>query len=192
MVKKIKEKSDEKIIIFSFFSSFLEMFQKYLEKEDIGAEIITGKDSIKKRYKKIDGFKESTTKNVLLINYQVGSEGINLTEATNVFFIEPWWSSYLMNQALARVHRIGQDKEVNVYYFSYKNSIETQIYKMCNDKQTCYQRMRDDKSVKKQSYCSSEILRTMIKLKRGATRDTIPMGLEDAINQQGGGFLEAL
>ena len=64
---------------------------------------------------------------MLLMNYKIGSEGLTLTEANNCIFLEPWWADYVHRQAYARVWRISQVRECNVYYLYVKDTIEEYI-----------------------------------------------------------------
>jgi len=62
--------------------------------------------------------------NVLLISLRAGGVGLNLTAANHVFMMDPWWSFAVEAQAIDRVHRMGQLREVSVTRFIAKNSIE--------------------------------------------------------------------
>jgi DNA repair protein RAD5 len=61
---------------------------------------------------------------VLLISLRAGGVGLNLTAASNVFMMDPWWSFAIEAQAIDRVHRMGQLRDVNVVRFIVKDSIE--------------------------------------------------------------------
>ena len=58
-----------------------------------------------------------------LISLKAGGVGLNLTQADYVFIIDPWWNPAAESQAIARAHRIGQDKQVIAYRFITQNSI---------------------------------------------------------------------
>jgi hypothetical protein len=78
---------------------------------------------------------------VLLISYKIGSEGLNLTEATNVILLDVWWSHSTSEQAIARVLRMGQVKTVNIYSLYVPNdkefkSIDAAILEICQKKKT--------------------------------------------------------
>ncbi len=61
---------------------------------------------------------------ILLINLRAGGCGLNLTEANHVILMEPYWNESEQQQALNRVYRIGQTKNVHIYRLQIKNSIE--------------------------------------------------------------------
>lgn len=77
---------------------------------------------ISKRYKGLSSdigkkIAEFLTPDVLLIQIKSGSEGLNLQAYNNVYFTSPHWNPAVEDQAVARAHRIGQTKNVNVYHF---------------------------------------------------------------------------
>ncbi|KAL2851512.1 SNF2 family N-terminal domain-containing protein [Aspergillus pseudoustus] len=71
-----------------------------------------------------------TSPTVLLISLRAGGVGLNLTSANNVFMMDPWWSFAIEAQAIDRVHRMGQTKDVNVVRFVTKESIEGRMLKV--------------------------------------------------------------
>jgi SNF2 family DNA or RNA helicase len=62
--------------------------------------------------------KESTQRTVLLLQLQAGGVGLNLQEYDRILFVSPWWTSALMDQAIARAVRMGQEHTVHVYHLS--------------------------------------------------------------------------
>uniref|UniRef100_A0A093V2A7 DNA repair protein rad5 n=1 Tax=Talaromyces marneffei PM1 TaxID=1077442 RepID=A0A093V2A7_TALMA len=68
--------------------------------------------------------------NVLLISLRAGGVGLNLTAANNVFMMDPWWSFAVEAQAIDRVHRMGQLREVSVTRFVVKDSIEVRMLRV--------------------------------------------------------------
>ncbi|KAL2821534.1 SNF2 family N-terminal domain-containing protein [Aspergillus granulosus] len=71
-----------------------------------------------------------TPPTVLLISLRAGGVGLNLTSANNIFMMDPWWSFAIEAQAIDRVHRMGQTKDVNVVRFITKESIEGRMLKV--------------------------------------------------------------
>ncbi|PWY94306.1 DNA repair protein RAD5 [Aspergillus sclerotioniger CBS 115572] len=67
---------------------------------------------------------------VLLISLRAGGVGLNLTTASNVFMMDPWWSFAIEAQAIDRVHRMGQLRDVNVVRFVVKDSIEGRMLRV--------------------------------------------------------------
>ncbi len=120
-------KRDEKVIIFSSFTSYLDGIEKAISK-NIPLTFIKSEDSILARTTKINKWKNDENNNVLMMNYRIGAEGLNLIEANNVVLLDTWWNFTYERQAIARCHRIGQTKTVNIYRLLFKNSIETLMY----------------------------------------------------------------
>jgi DNA repair protein RAD5 len=67
---------------------------------------------------------------VLLISLRAGGVGLNLTAASNVFMMDPWWSFAIEAQAIDRVHRMGQLRDVSVTRFIVKDSIEERMLRV--------------------------------------------------------------
>lgn len=124
MLTKVVEEG-HKALVFSQFVKMLELMKEHLEKENIKYEYLTG--STINREERIKKFKESNEIKIFLISLKAGGFGLNLTEADYVFHYDPWWNPAVENQATDRVHRIGQDKQVFVYKFITKNTIEEKI-----------------------------------------------------------------
>jgi DNA repair protein RAD5 len=66
----------------------------------------------------------------LIVSIRAGAVGLNLANANNVIICDPWWNPSHEDQAVGRVHRLGQVRDVNIYRFIMKNSIEERIEKM--------------------------------------------------------------
>lgn len=130
IIKKI-DATDEQIVIFSSFSESLSVFSEILNEYNIGHAIIDGKS--KNRDTTIQDFKNNKFK-VLLLTYKVGSEGLTLTNANHVVLLDPWWSDAVHKQAIGRVHRTGQTRDVEVYQLYNSATFENQMIAMCENK----------------------------------------------------------
>jgi SNF2 family DNA or RNA helicase len=120
--------NDEKVLVFSQFTSMLDIFEKELKKQGISYLRLDG--SSKDRQGIVNKFNNTKSIKVFLISLKAGGHGINLTSASSVFLYDPWWNPMVEQQAKDRAHRIGQTKNVNVYKFITKNSIEEKILKL--------------------------------------------------------------
>jgi len=123
-IESIIEQGD-KFLIFSSFVKHLELFKQYFENKDIAYSMLTGKDN--NRQEIVDRFEKTDSIKPFLISIKAGGVGLNLTSANYVFIIDPWWNPFVERQAIDRTHRIGQDKNVIVYRFISKDSIEEKI-----------------------------------------------------------------
>ena len=104
-------------------------------------EKILGEQSIDIRKNVIYSFKNDPKVTVLLASTKVASEGITLTEANNVIFINKWWNPSSNIQARDRVSRIGQTKLVNVISFKIKNSLEDNLEKILQNKKNTFEQV---------------------------------------------------
>ena len=118
-----------KILLFSSFTSMLDIITEHLSKMGIDSLILTGKTPAAKRGALIEQFQQGSSP-VFLISLKAGGAGINLTAADTVIHFDPWWNPAAEAQASDRAHRIGQDKKVFVYKLISKGTIEQRIQKM--------------------------------------------------------------
>ena len=84
----------------------------------------------------IDYFQHDTSCQFFLISLKAGGLGLNLTEADYVFLLDPWWNSTAEEQAISRAHRHGQRRSVFVYRFISTSTLEEQILKLQDRKQS--------------------------------------------------------
>lgn len=120
--------SGEKVLVFSQFTSMLNIFEEDLKEKGITYVRLDG--STKNRQDVVNQFNEDDNIKVFLISLKAGGVGLNLTAASSVFLYDPWWNPMAEKQAVDRAHRIGQTKKVNIYKFITKNSIEEKILKL--------------------------------------------------------------
>ena len=117
------------------FTSALGLVEDALDNDDILNVVMSGQTSVGNRLRFMEKFKETKDLNVMLVHYKVGGEGLNLTEATHVILLEPWWTHAVHNQGIFRAWRRGQDKEVYAHWVLMKKSIELPILRLCENKQ---------------------------------------------------------
>jgi DNA repair protein RAD5 len=127
-IKKVKEKDPKcKSIIFSQWTSMLDLIEYAIKEHDWTFSRLDGSMNIQKRKQQIDAFKEKEEITILLMSLKAGGLGLNLIEANNVFLLDPWWNPAAEEQAIDRVHRVGQTKDVHVIRFTIQNSVEDRI-----------------------------------------------------------------
>ena len=125
---------EHKILVFSQFTSMLELLEQDLQAQQISYYKITGATPKEARMELVRKFNEDETP-VFLISLKAGGTGLNLTGADVVIHYDPWWNLAVQNQATDRAHRIGQTKVVTVYKLIVKDSIEEKILHMQEAKQ---------------------------------------------------------
>ena len=122
--------SGHKILLFSGYSSMLEIIEKELKKENIEYFKLTGQTNVGDRIKLVEEFNNNDEIKVFLISLKAGGTGLNLIGADMVIHYDPWWNLSAENQATDRTYRIGQKKNVQVYKLITKDSIEERIYEL--------------------------------------------------------------
>lgn len=132
---KTKIDGNDKVIVFSAFTSALNLVQDLFRASAVKSLIIHSGMTIRRREQILNQFRNDDSK-VLLMTSNIGSLGLNLTTANHVILLEPWWDKQSSEQAVARVWRFGQQKKVYVWRFIVVNTIEQRLAHMCDHKYT--------------------------------------------------------
>jgi len=118
------------VLVFSQFTSFLEMAKGQLEKEGITDFLyLDGSTTLKKRNQMVEQF-QSGKATIFLISLKAGGLGLNLTNANYVIHLDPWWNPAIEQQATDRAYRIGQQQKVTVYHLISEHTIEEKIVRL--------------------------------------------------------------
>jgi len=112
------------VLIFSQFTSMLDIIAPALDELGIGYVVLTGKT--KDRARVVKSFQAGEVP-VFLISLKAGGTGLNLTAADTVIHYDPWWNPAVERQATDRAHRIGQTQRVFVYKFIGAGTVEEKI-----------------------------------------------------------------
>lgn len=123
-----------RILIFSQFTSMLNLIKAEMEKQKIEYFTLEGTTKAETRQEYVKRFNKGE-KSVFLISLKAGGTGLNLTGADTVIHFDPWWNPAVENQATDRAHRIGQKHSVQVIKLIAKDTIEEKIYKLQQKKQ---------------------------------------------------------
>lgn len=100
--------------------------EEELKLQGISYYVLTGSTKKEERRTLVSQFQNDDT-DVFLISLKAGGTGLNLTAASAVIHYDPWWNISVQNQATDRAYRIGQNKNVQVFYMVMKGSIEEKI-----------------------------------------------------------------
>ncbi|KAF9184250.1 hypothetical protein BGZ50_003812 [Haplosporangium sp. Z 11] len=133
VVKSVIAKG-EKIIVFSQFTSLLDLMETPLREEKIKYLKYDGKMSVDQRNNAVHTMNNDPAYPLMLISLKCGSLGLNLTVANHVVIMDPWWNPGLENQAIDRVHRIGQSKSVFVHRLCIPDTVEDRILQLQENK----------------------------------------------------------
>ena len=116
-----------RVLVFSQFTGYLKSIARALSEKGIGHLYLDG--STRNRAEVIEAFRAGAAP-VFLISLKAGGFGLNLTEADHVFIMDPWWNPAAEQQAVDRIHRIGQEREVHVYRLVAEGTIEEKVMQL--------------------------------------------------------------
>lgn len=124
-----EEDPSSKSVVFSQFKQMLILLEAPLREAGFNTLRLDGSMSAKKRLQVIQEFAQGGpgSPTVLLASLKAAGAGVNLTAASTVYLFDPWWNPGVEEQAMDRVHRIGQKKAVKVIRLIVKGSIEERI-----------------------------------------------------------------
>lgn len=127
-------KSGHRVLVFSQFTTMLELIARGLERKHISYYRLEGSTAVEDRRRQVEDFNHGN-KSVFLISLKAGGTGLNLTGADTVIHFDPWWNPAVEEQAEDRAYRIGQEKNVQVIRLLTGGTIEEKIYEMQKRKQ---------------------------------------------------------
>ena len=130
LYKLRRKDSSIKSIVFSQWTSFLELVHWRLRRAGFQSCKLDGSMTPEARAKTIDHFSTDPNVSVFLVSLKAGGVALNLTEASQVFILDPWWNPSAEWQAADRVHRLGQRRPVRITRLIVENSIESRIVEL--------------------------------------------------------------
>lgn len=135
----VERDGSAKGIVFSQFTSFLDLIQFSLEKSGISCVKLVGSMSMNARDAAIARFTDDSDCRIFLMSLKAGGVALNLTVASHVFLMDPWWNPAVERQAQDRIHRIGQYKPIRIVRFVIENTIEERILKLQEKKELVFE-----------------------------------------------------
>ncbi|ELA41610.1 uncharacterized protein VICG_01358 [Vittaforma corneae ATCC 50505] len=133
-----------KSIVFSQFVNFLEILRWRLERAGFRCVKIYGSMTISQRKAAIAEFNSNSEITVFLISLKAGGIALNLTEAENVFIMDLWWNPAVEEQAMDRIHRIGQHRSIRIYRIIIEDSIESRVLLLQKKKKALFETTVDN------------------------------------------------
>ncbi|PSK40098.1 hypothetical protein B9Z65_8038 [Elsinoe australis] len=121
-------------IVFSGWTQYLDLMGIGLNDAEIPYLRLDGSMHATKRARVIEQFRTDPTYTVMLVSIRAGGQGLNFTAANKVYMMEPQFNPGVENQAVDRVHRLGQNREVEIVKFVMRNSFEGKIIKLQEQK----------------------------------------------------------
>lgn len=123
-----------KSLVFSQFVNFLDLIAFRLQRAGFHICRLEGNMSPEARNRTIKHFMENPNVTVFLVSLKAGGVALNLTEASRVYLMDPWWNPSVEVQAMDRIHRLGQHRPIVVKRMVIENSIESRIIELQNKK----------------------------------------------------------
>ncbi|KAI6371240.1 hypothetical protein MCOR25_004012 [Pyricularia grisea] len=124
------DNSSHKSIIFSQFTGMLQLIEWRLRRAGITTVMLDGSMTPAQRAASIDHFMNNVDVECFLVSLKAGGVALNLTEASRVFIVDPWWNPAAEWQSADRVHRIGQTRPVVITRLCIEDSIESRIVQL--------------------------------------------------------------
>jgi SNF2 family DNA or RNA helicase len=140
------QQTGEKTIVFSQWTCLLDLVQVAMRKGGIGrAYRYDGSMSAVARNESAHRFRDSESREkVMLVSLKAGNAGLNLTAASRVIIMDPFWNPYVEMQAVDRAYRIGQTKEVQVYRILVQDTVEDKIIALQDKKKELVESALDE------------------------------------------------
>ncbi|HMV24848.1 MAG TPA: DEAD/DEAH box helicase, partial [Saprospiraceae bacterium] len=124
----------EKVLVFSSYVRHLDKYCDWATSNKVAFSRLTGDVALAQRQREVENFQEKDIP-WFFLSLKAGGTGLNLTAAELVFLIDPWWNPAAEQQAIARAHRIGQNRNVTAIRFITRNTIEEKILRLQQKKQ---------------------------------------------------------
>ena len=121
-----------KAVVFSQFVRYLDIAKAAVDKAGFSTTRLVGAMSADNRDRAVSAFMDpgSDSPDVLFVSLKAGGVGINLTAASSVYMLDPWWNPAIEDQAMDRVHRLGQTRDVSVVRFCARDTIEERLFEL--------------------------------------------------------------
>ncbi|XP_078445715.1 DNA repair protein RAD16-like [Wolffia australiana] len=133
-------------IVFSQFTSFLDLIKYSLEMSGVKCVQLVGSMSLVERERAISCFTDDAHCKIFLMSLKAGGVALNLTVASHVFLMDPWWNPAVERQAQDRIHRIGQYKPIRTVRFVIEGTIEERILQLQKKKEMVFEGTVGDSS----------------------------------------------
>lgn len=156
--------SGSKVLVFSQFTTMLERIRLRLDEKNIASFLLTGATSKERRAELVQRFNETEEAQIFLISLKAGGTGLNLTAASVVIHVDPWWNAAAQEQATDRAHRIGQKQAVSVFQLITKDTIEEKIRELQERKMALSQTIISGQGMSMASLSKEELLEIFAEL----------------------------
>ena len=128
-----------KAIVFSQYVSFLDLLEHRLMAAGIRVVKLNGGMTASAREATLKLFKEDPGVSCILISLKAGGVALNLTVASHIYLMDPWWNPAAEYQAIDRAHRLGQHKPIRAVRFVVRNTVEERILRLQDKKRLVFE-----------------------------------------------------
>ncbi|KAK8051405.1 SNF2 family N-terminal domain-containing protein [Apiospora rasikravindrae] len=142
------KKEGSKVVVFSQWTSYINIVQQRLKDLNIPYTRIDGSMPKKARDASIESLNNDPNTRILLASLQVCSVGLNLVAADTVILADSWWAPAIEDQAVDRVHRLGQTREMTVWRLVVEGTIEERVLNIQTEKRRLVSEAFQEKSKK--------------------------------------------
>jgi SNF2 family DNA or RNA helicase len=176
--------SDQKVVVFSQYAKMVNRLSERLSHRGVKHVVLTGQTT--QRGLLVRQFQEDSEVKVFLGSLLAGGTGIDLTAASVVIHFDRWWNAAKENQATDRIHRIGQQKNVQVYKLVTKGTLEERIDDIINRKKLIFERFVEEDSEIFKNLTREDLLKLLAPASTGGAVDTTeesePAGLDSLVH----------
>lgn len=138
----------EKILIFSQFTSLLDLLEVPIHERRMQYQRYDGSMSMGDRADAVETFMDNPDQRIMLLSLKAGNAGLNLANASQVIILDPFWNPYVEEQAIDRAHRMPQRREVTVHRVLVPETVEDRICQIQDKKRELIDTALDEKSSK--------------------------------------------
>ncbi len=148
LMENLEQILDEghQVLVFSQFTTYLDIIEEKVKVHHWKYSRVDGSQNIKKRQEQVELFQDGKTR-LFLISLKAAGVGLNLTAASYVFLMDPWWNPAVESQAIDRAHRIGQKNPLTVYRPIIKDSVEEKVLALQDTKRQLFSDLLPDQDI---------------------------------------------
>lgn len=125
-------------LVFSSFTTALDLVGESLQAAGLAFLRMDGSTPTARRRALVESFQSGEGPSVFLISMKTGGAGLNLTRASHVFHLDPWWNPAVENQASDRAHRIGQRQAVFIHRLLMRHTVEEKMMELKRKKRELF------------------------------------------------------
>ena len=151
LLNRIQETTGEKTIVFSQWTLLLDLLEVAMRNEGLARKLerYDGSMSAVQRNDAASAFRSNPDVKVILVSLRAGNAGLNLTAASHVIIMDPFWNPYVEMQAVDRAYRIGQQREVKIYRILTQETVEDRIIQLQEQKKEIIEAALDESESRK-------------------------------------------